>query len=180
MPDYTLAAAESALLGQEFLTWLWYKSEARAGQFKTPAGESFTLFMAQKVTVSGGEGESRETASVSGAHSELTEARLGLTRGKKVDRAMLAFDQDGQGWSVQLRCEDFSLSGLKTPKVETRREEGEDPDGAFLEKAFLVDKVLTFFDAVYAEFLALRLKPEAWKAEVADLRVWLAKSAGPV
>ncbi len=176
MPDYTLAAAESALLGQEFLTWLWYKSESRAGQFKTAHGEAFTLFMAQKVTVAGGEGESRETASVSGAHTEMSEARLGLKRGKKVDRAMLAFDLDGQNWSVQLRCEDFSLSGLRTPKVETRREEGEDPDGAFLEKAFLVDKLLEFLDTVYAEFLVLRLSSRAWQEEVAAFRVWLAKA----
>lgn len=176
MVDHTLAAAESALLGREFLTWLWYKAEALNGLFKAADGKHFTVFMEQKVTVTGGEGESKETASSAGAHSELVEARLGLRTGKKVDRALLKFDQDGQTWTVQVRAEEFALNSLRTPKIETKREEGEDPDGAFLEKIYLVETATAFFDTVYETFLRLRLSPAKWEEEVKAFRVWLQKT----
>ena len=81
------------VLGQDFLTWLWYKSETSNGLFRmsggsAKAGEPFTLNMEQRVVVRGGEGDNKETASVSGSLSPLREARLGLLTGKLVVRAL--------------------------------------------------------------------------------------------
>lgn len=174
MTDYTLTDRESALLGQEFLTWLWYASEARAGVFKLADGRAFTCFMEQRVAVQGGEGDSKETAVVTGAHARLSEARLGLRRGKKVNKALLKFDQDGEEWTAQIKSEDFALNSVKPPKVEKDVAE-EDPDGAFLEKMYLYERCNEFFDALYREFLTFRLSATKWEDEVAAFRVWLAK-----
>lgn len=43
-------------LGQDFLIWLWFKSESQGGTFMTPQGTSFNVFMEQSVVVQGGEG----------------------------------------------------------------------------------------------------------------------------
>ena len=175
MEDAYIGQAQDAALGREFLTWLWYKSESKGGIFAGPDNLDFALFVEQRVSVQGGEGESLETATVSGRMSELREARLGLTTGKKVSRALLRLERDAEAWQLTVKAEDFSLSGFKTPKVETRTEEGDDPDALFLERIFLLDKALGFLDHIFAGFVRLRLAPE-WAEECAGIRTWLAKS----
>lgn len=159
------------ILGQEFLTWLWYKSELQ-GSFKDAEGRDFSVVMEKRIVVQGGEGDNLETASVSGATSELREARLGLTTGKKVTRALLRLEQEPEAWSFSLRAEDFSLGGFKTPKVDTGQEKDDDLEAAFFEKIYLIDKGLGFFDGLYKEFLILRLSA-AWKDEVKRIQSWM-------
>ncbi len=174
MEDAYIGQAQDAALGREFLTWLWYKSESKGGIFAGPDNLDFGLFVEQRVSVQGGEGESLETATVSGRMSELREARLGLSMGKKVSRALLRIERDAEAWQATVKAEDFSLSGFKTPKVETKTEEGDDPDALFLERVFLLDKALGFLDHVFAGFVRLRLSPQ-WAEECAGIRTWLAK-----
>ncbi|MCK9240498.1 hypothetical protein [Desulfocurvus sp.] len=171
-----LGEATDVVLGQEFLTWLWYRSESQAGRFKTDAGEPFALFMEQRVSVTGGEGDAKETTSVSGLLSELREAKTGLAMGKKVSKALVRIEADAEQWSATLKAEDMSLSSFKTPKVDTGREEGEDPDAAFLEKMYLLERGLAFLDSVFLEFLALRFSP-GWKEEAAAAGRWMAQDA---
>ena len=98
------------LLGQEFLTWLWYRSEYADGLFRSGAKDySFHVRIEHRLVVRGGEGEQQETASVSGAFSPMREARLGLSTGKKVVRALVSFVKEDMNWQVSLKAEDFSL-----------------------------------------------------------------------
>lgn len=158
------------ILGQEFLTWLWFRSETNS-TFKDDKGQDFQVSMEQRIVVQGGEGDLIETASVSGAMSELREARLGLTTGKKVTRALIRLEQDPEVWQLTLKAEDFSLGSLKTPKVDTA-DKDDDPDAAFFEKIFLIEKGLNFIDVIYKEFLTVRLSKE-WPDEIKALQRWM-------
>ena len=159
------------ILGQDFLTWLWYKSETAQGSFETQKGDFFSVFMEQRISVQGGEGDSLETATVSGAMSELREARLGLNTGKKVSRALLRLERDTDNWQVSLKAEDFSLNSLKLPKLD-KPEEDEDPDAALLERLYLIDTCLELLDELYKMFLSLRVTSE-WENEVKKVRAWM-------
>ncbi|MCQ2445021.1 MAG: hypothetical protein MJ061_06010 [Mailhella sp.] len=163
------------VLGQEFLTWLWYRSET-AGIFaikdREHAGEPFSVTMEQRIVVRGGEGDDRETTSVSGAFSPLREARLGLLTGKQVVRALIHFEKDGMDWQVSLRSEDLSVNSLKTPKVD-KSDASDDPDAIFLEKMYLLEQGTSMIDSVFAEFLSVRLAPERWKEEAAMVAKWM-------
>ncbi|MCL1916451.1 MAG: hypothetical protein FWG17_07095 [Desulfovibrionaceae bacterium] len=162
------------MLGQDFLTWLWYRGET-SGSFKGPSGEEFSVLMERRVVVQGGEGELMETASVSGPASELREARLGLVTGKKVIRALLRLEKSAdEVWLTTLKAEDFSLGSFRTPRI-SAPEKDEDPEAAFFEKVFLLEKGLEFLDALYRVFLDLRLGP-AWKNEVDAIRAWMRTS----
>lgn len=172
--DLYLGQMKDVVLGQDFLTWLWYKSDVTGGRFEDK-GEVFELHMEQRVSVQGGEGDTLETATVSGAMSELREARLGLRTGKKVNRAQIRIEKDVEAWSFTLKAEDFSIGSLRTPTVETKLEEGDDPDAPFLEKMFLLEKCLSHLDAVYAAFLNVRFGT-AWDEEVQAFRTWLTKA----
>ena len=158
------------VLGQDFLTWLWYRGE-NSDQFKGPDGEAFSVAMEKRVVVQGGEGELMETASVFGPMSELREARLGLTTGKKVVRALLRLEQAGESWFLALKAEDFGLGAFKTPRT-AQPEKDEDPEAVFFEKVYLLEKGLGFLDTLYGAFLKLRLGPE-WSGEVAAMQSWM-------
>ncbi|WP_027369605.1 hypothetical protein [Desulfovermiculus halophilus] len=174
MPDVDVHKAEllSPFIGQDFLTWLWFCTETGRGTWTLATGETVLVSMTQRVAVQGGEGESRDTATSAGPQSRLQEARLGLRTGKKVNQARIHMEMDDHAWQVQLRAEDFALSGLRTPKVELKVEEGEDPDARFLEKMYLIDKCLEVIDLVFVSFVQLRLG-SAWAQEAKGVKDWI-------
>ena len=170
--DINMAEAKNPVLGQDFLTWLWFKSEKSGWLFKLPDGSEVNVYLEQKISVRGGTGEEAETATVSGPHAQFAEARLGVKSGKRVDRALIRFEQDGETWTVVVKADDFTLNALRPPKTETRSEEGDDPDAKVLEKLYLIEKCAGFFDALYTQFLNVRLS-QGWTGELSDFAEWL-------
>lgn len=168
-----LGQGSDVILGQDFLTWLWYKSETAGNNtFQTKEGRHFMVHMEQRICVQGGEGESLDTATVSGPMSELREARLGLATGKKVTRALIRFERESEIWQTILKAEDFALSGLKTPTIEKSNGKNEDTDALFLEKMYLIEACMEMLDILYQNFLEVRLSGR-WDAEVLNVRKWI-------
>ncbi|MDL2266702.1 hypothetical protein LJC46_01780 [Desulfovibrio sp. OttesenSCG-928-G15] len=168
-----LGETTDLILGQEFLTWLWFRS-ATGSIFNDKKGTPFSVSMEQRIVVQGGEGDHVETASVSGLDSELREARLGLTTGKKVTRALLRLERGPEEWQLTLKASDFTLNSLKTPKIDRSDRDDADPDALLLEKIALVEGCLELVDVVYGSFLNIRLDEKGWKEEVQNLRKWMA------
>ncbi|MDR0466363.1 MAG: hypothetical protein LBH94_03290 [Deltaproteobacteria bacterium] len=171
----SLAQSTDMMLGQEFLTWLWHRSDAHPDGFRDAANAPFQLAMGRSVVVQGGEGAGLETAAVSGALSPLREARFGLAAGKKVTRAALLLEQDGLRWQLSLRAEDFAVSGLKAPKLD-HSDADDDPDALFLERVYLIERCMALLDSLYAAFLRLRLSPQ-WADEARRVHAWMAEQA---
>ena len=163
------------ILGQEFLTWLWFRSETgNIFRMETPErrGEPFTVAMEQRIVVRGGEGENQETATVVGSFSPLREARLGLLTGKQVVRCLVRLEKDGMDWQVTLKAEDFSINALRTPKI-AKDDLAEDADAVFLEKMYLLEQGLDMLDEMFRQFLTLRLTPAAWNKEAEAVAAWM-------
>lgn len=163
------------ILGQEFLTWLWFRSETgNVFRMETPEhnGIPFTVTMEQRIVVRGGEGENQETATVVGSFSPLREARLGLLTGKQVVRALIHIEKDGMDWQVTLKAEDFSINSLRTPPI-SKDDAAQDPDAVFLEKIYLIEQALNMLDEMFQQFLALRLSPAAWQTEAKAVAEWM-------
>lgn len=170
------ASTIDEILGQEFLTWLWYKSDVDRNSFETHEGEPFSVSMEQRIVVQGGSGESKETASVSGTYSALSEARYGLEMGKKVVRALIHIEKDSMTYQMVLKAEDLTLNSVRTPKTEKDSlSEEDDPESRFLEKLFLYENCVDFLDSIYAEFVKLRISDD-WDQEVLAIRQWMSKS----
>lgn len=163
-----------SILGEEFLTWLWYQSDTAPDFFKTASGETFNVYMEQRIVVQGGQGQERETTTVSGSLSPLREARFGLGTGKKVTRAVIRLEKDAQEYQLTLKANDFAIGSLKTPKLD-RGDADDEPDALFLEKIFLIEACLRLLDALYQDFLRLRLS-QNWDQEVQNMRAWLTRT----
>lgn len=162
------------ILGQEFLTWLWYRSDSSPA-FTDTDGSPFAVSLERRITVEGGQGDERETAAVSGALSPLREAKVGLATGKKVTKAMLLLTKDELSFSVNISAETFALGSMKTPKVEKPGED-DDPDAVFLEKVFLIETAVRLLDCLYRSFLAVRLDEDAWAREVQEIHSWASRT----
>ncbi|MDE7065119.1 MAG: hypothetical protein K2O70_06555 [Desulfovibrionaceae bacterium] len=170
-----LGQTTDIILGQEFLTWLWYQSDIAPGAFVDKEGRPFSVSMEQRIVVQGGEGENLETTSVSGSLSPLREARLGLATVKKVTRALLRLEKEELAWQVTLKAEDFSFNSLKTPKVE-KDDEDLDLDAQLLEKLYLMETCVDLLDTLFLRFLKLRLSPD-WNNEIHDVHAWMTRVA---
>lgn len=159
------------VLGEEFLTWLWFQSDVAPGAFVDKDGQPFSVSMEQRIVVQGGEGDTRETASVAGTLSPLTEARFGLGNGKKVTRATIRLEKDELAFQFTLSADDFTLGSMKLPKVE-KPEEDDDPDAMLLERFYLMEVCLGLLESLYATFLRLRLSA-AWGETVQEITTWI-------
>ncbi len=162
------------MLGQDFLTWLWFRSE-QGQPFFTHKEVPFDLSMEQRIVVRGGKGDAQETASVTGMLSSLREAKLGLLTGKKVVQALARIEKDGMAWQSLIKAEDFSIGSLRSPSVE-RDPDSDDMDALFLEKAYLVDLYLDMLDDLYRQFLHVRLAPAQWSEEEVAVGEWITTS----
>ena len=162
-----------SLLGADFLTWLWYRSDTAPGAFADRQGAPFAVSMEQRIVVEGGKGGARETTSVSGPLASMREAYTGLADGKKVTRALLRIEAEGT-WQVTLKAEDANLYSLRTPRLD-KSDGDEDPDALLLEKIYLIEKCITFVDDIYEQFLLLRLS-DAWPNEVKLVSDWIERT----
>ncbi len=170
----TLETTIDTILGQEFLTWLWYHSEERGGTFNTiKSSEPYVLYIHQKIVVRGGSGDQAETAAVSGIHSSLREAKMGLLTGKYVVSALIRFEQGDLNWQFNCKAEDFSLNSFKTAAVSKEDKDEDNQDALFLEKMYLIEKGLELIDDIYQQFLQLRLNQGEWKEQCALIHTWI-------
>ncbi|HMB30970.1 MAG TPA: hypothetical protein VKN82_04015, partial [Desulfohalobiaceae bacterium] len=60
----------------------------------------------------------------------------------------------------------------KTPKVTFQVEEGEDPDGPFLEKMYLLEKGIEILDTLFTKFLDIRFS-NSWTGERRAVNKWI-------
>ena len=163
-----------AILGQEFLTWLWFRSDVVPSFFRTDDGQPLMATIERRITVTGFVGVDRETASVtaSDTDSPLSEAHLGLRRGKKVASALIHITKDDFVCDVSVKAADFSLNSLKTAKID-KSDRDDDPDALFLEKVFLIETAVTLLDSLYRQFLGLRLDGGKWKKTTDEMMKWM-------
>ncbi len=170
--------AEKRWLGQEFLTWLWYKSEERGGSIVIEGRGDITVAFEKHMLLESGEGESLEKIVCSGLQAELQEARTGLQMGKKLEQARISFGINDYEYAVTLSGSLLEYRNVKLPKTENTEISGDDPEemeGMALERIFLMEELIKTIHQLFAMFLAVRIG-EGWHDELIKIRSWIEKS----
>ena len=160
----------SHILSEEFLTWAWYRAWT-AQQVFSISGHSVTIEVNQPASVQHFNGASRSVASVRGDDLNFAEIFKGLQEGKKVCGLTLRLELDGAPYSVRLAYPDLILRSARLPAV-AKDSIGDDPDGLFLERAYLIETLYSALDLMFGEFVALRVSND-WKAEEERIREWI-------
>lgn len=167
--------AEKRFLGQEFVTWLWYKSHERGGVVDIPGVGDIILVFEKHLLLEYGVGESLEKLICQGLQAELTEARTGLRMGKKLEQARVHIGRGEYEWDLTIRASMFDFKSVKTPKTMAASEESDDAsalEGRVLEKIGMIEQVLHLVDEMFRMYLNVRLSEE-WGKELVKVRDWI-------
>lgn len=172
--------AEKRFLGQEFLTWLWYKSDERGGSVYLPSTGDILLVFEKHLLLEYGEGDALEKLICQGLQSELQEARTGLSMGKKLEQARILLRRGDYEWKFTLKGSMMEFRSVRLPKTMTQAEEGEDAaavEGRLLDRIGLYEELLRTVDELFRMFLAQRVGA-GWPEELEKVRTWIHTGAG--
>ncbi len=174
---------EKRFIGQEFLTWLWWKSEERGGSVELTGQGDIIVVFEKHMLLEYGEAEYNERLVCSGLQTELREARTGLRTGKKLEQARLQIIKDEMEYNLTLGATFFEFRNVKLPKTEGSDSAADQPEaemeGAVLERIYLFEQLVKIINDLFRMFLAVRTSPQ-WLEELAKVRTWVHKSADSV
>jgi len=168
---------EKRFLGQEFLTWLWFKSEERGGSINLPDSGDIQVIFEQHMLLEYGEGESHEKVICQGQQAELKEAKTGLAMGKKLEQARIRLARDNHEWRLSLSGALMQFRSVRVPKtMSPGEEEGDEAarEGLILDRIGLLEMATRTVDELFRLYLSIRLNPE-WTAERDRISHWIAK-----
>ena len=162
------------LIGREFLTWLWFKSEERNGAIALGKADEVQLHLLKRIALEAGEGEYSQGVVCSGLHAELKEGKEAIRQGKKVKEAGILLHRDRDEWEFNFKADAFYFQSLRMPAADPP-ETQEDTEGILLERIYRIENAVRTIDRLYESFLTLRFSPEWTKNEKPRLAAWLRK-----
>jgi hypothetical protein len=161
-------SVDSVDLGEDFLTWLWYKSDI--GCAFNVDGDTVEVFLEGPMTlVNEGEG-AHEAILRKGFPSVAKETQAAFSSGKKLRVAKITFAKsEDEIWKCKLNANTFTFSGLKVPKAERKL----DADSKFQQNIMNIEAFFTMFNSIYSDFCNIRKDDQAWKDEVKAIVDWM-------
>jgi hypothetical protein len=169
--------SEKRFLGQEFLTWLWYKSEERGGSVFLPGTGDILLVFEKHMLLESGAGESLERLICRGLQTELQEPRTGLRMGKKLEQARIYLAKGDYEWRLTFGATLFEYRNVSLPKTVSPNEESADPlawEAKILERIGMSEEAMHTMDELFRLFLQLRTSAD-WGQELTRIRTWIGK-----
>lgn len=171
---------EKRFLGQEFLTWLWSKSEERGGSIALPNRGDVQVVFEKHMLLESGQGESSEKLICSGLQTELLEARTGLRIGKKLEQARIQLIQDTYEYNFTLAAAMMEFRSVRLPKTAGSEGEGadnpEETEGMMLERIYLFEELVRIVNDLFRLFLFVRISDD-WPKEVQRINSWINKAS---
>ena len=170
--NHSELSPDLSIIGREFLTWLWYKSEERGGRIKISDKEEVELHFLKRVVLEAGEGEYSQGVVCHGIHAELKEGKEAIRQGKKVKEAGIKLIHDKNEWEFMLKADAFHFQTLKLPVMDWQ-DTPEDPSGSLLERIYLIENAVKTMDQLYESFLHIRTSAQWKEKETKRLAKWL-------
>ena len=155
--------------GLDFLTWLWFASEARGGLFNTKQGRIAVALEGPLLFTRTGEG-AHEMALRHGLPTISAEAKTALLSGKKLERAklLLGFGSE-ENWSCAFDTDAFVFRGLKLPESK----EILDAASTFQDRIQKLGQFRELLLELFAQFAAERGDPRRWAATQKEIHRWV-------
>lgn len=154
-------------IGRDFLTWLWYFSEACGGIATLDAGPFAVAIEGPLCFMFEGAG-AHETVLRNGQPLVSAEARTALMSGKKLKRAKVIFARDEATWKFTLDADSFTFRSTQLPQ-------GEELDAAsrFQDRMLALDTLREVMTGFFTRFLEERLNQTEWNGIREDIRKWV-------
>jgi hypothetical protein len=181
-------------VGREFLLWLWFESETFDATLTTRAHGPIGLWLEKRLVLSEGKASTRILGPLPGLGREAKEAILS---GQLPDSAGIRIAWRNDETSFVLKAEKLAVSALKLQTVLDQEKEApsglieelkgashvrktsgkpkpeDDAHEVFYERMQLTQEFESVIEALYADFIALRLS-ELWNASIVPvMRAWV-------
>lgn len=169
-----IAGIDPLVIGREFLTWLWFKSEERNGAVMMPGIGDVEVIFLKRLLLESGEGEFAEKVVCQGLHTELQEGKEALRRGKKIREAHIKLGRDGADCEFTFKADSFQFQSLKLSSATLNADaEDNDEDGRILERIYLIEQAINTMEDLFRLYLKTRLT-DVWATdESARMNKWL-------
>ena len=156
--------------GLDFLTWLWFASEARGGLFDTPQhGRVAVALEGPLLFTRTGEG-AHEMALRHGLPTISAEAKTALLSGKKLERSKLTLAMSGdENWSCAFDTDAFVFRSLKLPESK----EILDAASTFQDRVQKLGQFRELLVELFAQFVAERGDPRRWANTQKTIYRWV-------
>jgi hypothetical protein len=181
-------------VGREFLLWLWFESETFDATLTTRAHGPIGLWLEKRLVLSEGKASTRIIAPLPGLGREAKEAILS---GQLPESAGIRIAWRNDETSFVLKAERLAVSGLKLQTVLDQEQEApsalieelkgtshvrktsskpkadDDAHEVFYERMQLTQEFESVIEALYTDFIALRLSA-TWNASIVPvIRAWV-------
>lgn len=167
----TAEIGEYAFLGEEFLTWLWFRCETRRGLFRMPDGTEVGVAIEDYLCLGGSSEHETENTLRNGLPTRAPEARAALLSGKRLARARLTFAEHDEQWSFVLHGATLDLASVRCPDVD-HSDYVDDPAGEDCERISKFTRLTELVDGVYRQFLRERLREDYRSQTLDEMRRW--------
>jgi recombination associated protein RdgC len=167
---------EKRFIGQEFLAWLWYKSEERGGSVDLPQIGDILVVFEKHMLLEFGEGDANEKVICRGLQTELKEAREGMRLAKKPEQARIRIARGDHEYGVTLAASVMEFRNVRLPKT-AGTEDGNDADsleGQILERIALLEELTFLVNELFRMFINIRVSDSKWADELILIRQWVA------
>jgi hypothetical protein len=164
---WVLDEASRDFVGNEFLLWLWYRTDLEHDTFKLSDDSNATVMLARTLTLECPRGQTgHETISHEGP-TALPEARRAIQAGKLPRKAGVTLARHGIQYEFTLHAESLGIGSARLPPSE------ETDDRARLdERANQLRSLIESLDLLFEAFGQIRFSSE-WPKELAKMQKWL-------
>lgn len=146
--------ATHGFLGEEFLTWLWFRWETDGGEYDLSAGRRIGVALDDFLAFAAPSDDETEQTLRRGLPTRTAEARTALRQGHRLKKAKLIVADGSRQWVATLDASTMTLTGVRLP------EDAEDVESAADRTADRAANWLALWEtlmAVYGLFLRERL-----------------------
>lgn len=161
-------------IGTEFLTWLWYFSEACGGMVGDGPDGKFGVALDGPFTFIHEGSGAHEIVVRNGNPGIATEAKSALMAGKKLKKAKLTIARGDEVWSCSFDGIGWVMGSLKLPKSEDKL----DASSAFEQRIVSIGTFIGAIEAAFGKFLVMRFDDDKWRVERDGIRQWVADRVG--
>lgn len=144
-------------LGEEFLTWLWFRWESDGGEFTLPGGRVVGVALDDFLSFAAPSDDETEQTLRRGLPTRTAEARTALRQGRRLRKARLLIGEGSRQWAATLDAPTLTLMGVRLPEDAEECESDVDRTADRAANWLALHEIVM---ALYGQFLRDRLRPD--------------------
>jgi hypothetical protein len=150
-------AGSHGFLGEEFLTWIWFRWETDGGEFTLPGGRVVGIALDDFLCFAAPHDDETEQTLRRGLPTRTAEARTALRQGHRLRKARLLIGEGSRQWTATFDAPTFGCTGVRLPEDAEECESDLDRTSDRTANWLALHEIL---QALYRRFLEERLNPD--------------------